>query len=775
MIEKTVQDEKNRTMRLLIEMIKEAKRASHRRLVVTVNDGSEDVVAFLIQAYCELSGRNETSIVYVKQEDGNSNFKSLTEKIEELRLSCKDLNLKSYVYAESDRLLGTTNDILILDMSRGARPNDIGRLVETVRGGGLIILYNLSLNVDRRWETSIHKKLIVPPYSPEDINVRFERYFIRKLLETRGVWILDGWKIIKGELLNPPRSIRKKPRIPKESRVPRRIHKLALTQEQCDALQKLEEVAHERGRSVLVIISNRGRGKSALLGLGAATLLYLGAKRILVTAPNREETQVIFEMAEKSLKEMDEKVSKEFSEKWTSRIKCRFGVLEFEHPHRALGEKADVLMVDEAASIPVPLLFKFIQRFPKVIFASTIHGYEGAGRGFSLRFLKTLEENKGINLHRIELREPIRYALGDPVEEWLYKALLLDAEPAEVDEEEVKLEDLTYEKANLDLWFGGEEEKLREFIGIYVLAHYRNRPDDLLILGDAPHHSARIVKTKTGKIIAALHLAEEGRMPDEFANLILTGSPPSGNMIPSCIVKYYPPYKDFMKLSGLRIVRIAVHPNFMRRGIGSFALKNLCEEAKKEGFDWIGAGFGADKSLLNFWLKNGFVPVHISPMRNIVSGEFSVILVKPLNGRAERIIWEIYGDFKVRFLEALSDVYYNLDPYVAASLLNVQGVDLLGQSRLTQSQRDRLREYVQGSLTYEGACDAVKRILSTHFLSSGRHRLRLELKSEVELICRCLQCRSWDKTAEIVKVHPSEVKSDLRVNVGRLVAHYEAA
>ncbi|HDM88957.1 MAG TPA: tRNA(Met) cytidine acetyltransferase, partial [Candidatus Bathyarchaeota archaeon] len=290
MMKKTVHDEKIRTMRLLREMIKEAKRASHRRLVVTVNDESDDVIAFLIKAYCELSGRDGMSMVYVTYENDSSNFKSLIEKIDELRLSRENLNLKSYVYAESDRLLGTTNDLIILDMSRGARPNDIGRLVETVKGGGLIILYNLSLNVDKHWETKLHRKLTVPPYGPEDINVRFERYFIRKLLETRGVWILEGWKIIKGELLNPPKSVRKKPQIPRESRVPRRIHRLALTQEQCDALQKLEEVAHERGRSVLVIISNRGRGKSALLGLGAATLLYLGAKRILVTAPNREET-----------------------------------------------------------------------------------------------------------------------------------------------------------------------------------------------------------------------------------------------------------------------------------------------------------------------------------------------------------------------------------------------------------------------------------------------------------------------------------------------------
>ncbi len=775
MMEKAVQNERSKTERLLLKMMREAIRASHRRLVVTVNDRSYDVIAFLIRGYRKLRGENEISVIYVAPEDGDgSNFNALIERVNE-EVQVKDLTVKFYTYAESEHLLGTTNDILILDMSLGARPNDIGRLVETVRGGGLVILHNLRLDADKGWETSLHRRLIIPPYSPEDINVRFERYFIRKLLETKGIWILDGWRIIKGELLNPPKSTRRRPRIPKKSRVPRRIHRLTLTQEQCDALQKLEEIVHERGRSVLVIISDRGRGKSALLGLGAAALLYLGAKRILVTAPNREETQVIFEMAERSLKALDERVSREFSEEWVSKIKCRFGSLEFKYPHKVLGERADILMVDEAASIPVPQLFRFIRRFRKVIFASTIHGYEGAGRGFSLRFLKALEEDGGINLHRMELKEPIRYALGDPVEEWLYKALLLDAEPAEVGEDEVKLEECTYEEADLDSWFGEEEDKLREFIGIYVLAHYRNRPDDLLILGDAPHHLARMVKTESGKIIAALHLAEEGRMPDEMVTQILSGNPPSGNLIPSCIVKYYPPYRDFTRFRGVRIVRIAVHPNFLGRGIGSFALKNLCEEMKRKGFDWVGAAFGADRQLLNFWLKNGFIPVHISPMRNIVSGEFSVVLVKPLSERAEGLIGEIYREFKMRFLDALPDVYYNLDPYVAVGLLSIKNIDFQAESKLTPSQRGRLIEYVQGSVSYEGACDSVKRILSAHFLSSGRYRLDLEVRHEVELLCRCLQCRSWDRTAEIVGARSSEVKSDLRALVRRLVDHYETA
>ncbi|MEM2669766.1 MAG: GNAT family N-acetyltransferase, partial [Candidatus Bathyarchaeia archaeon] len=513
---------------------------------------------------------------------------------------------------------------------------------------------------------------------------------------------------------------------------------------------------------------------SALLGLSAAMLLYLGARKIIVTAPNSEESQIVFGIIEKGLEALNESFVKEMRE-GMPKIRCRRGSVEFDLPQRALRESADVLMVDEAAGIPVPLLFTFTEKFPKVIFASTVHGYEGAGRGFSLRFLKALQQNKEINLQKIEIKEPIRYAPNDPVEKWLYDALLLDAEPADIDEiaiKEIKPEECRYEKVDLDSWFKFDEKRLREFIGTYVLAHYRNRPDDLLILGDAPHHSARAVVAKSGEIIAALHIAEEGDMMSESIDLVLSGNPSPGNLIPSCIIKYYPPYSEFARLKGIRIVRIAVHPELIGKGIGSLAIKNLCEEASGEGFDWVGASFGADRVLLNFWLKNDFVPVHISPMRNVVSGEYSVAVVKPLSERAEALTREVYMEFKVRLLNSLPDTYFSLEPEVAVQLLSVNRWDHLEKPFLSQSQRERLLRYVKGSLSYEGACDAVKQIIMAHFLSSGKPRLPLNLVDEIKLVARCLQCRSWDRVANIVKTSPVDLKYEVRAHVGALMKHY---
>ena len=764
-------EQKLKTDQFLTAMMKEAIESFHRRLLVTYGENSADFLAHVVWRHSMFRGNEEHRVIFVDSySEGGPQLDSFLKALRRMEYPIE--NVRHCSYRETNRLLGTTNDILILDMSRGARPNDIGRLVETVRGGGLVALHNLDLNAKEPWDTPIHRKLIPPPYNWNDLKPRFEKYFVKKILENPGIWIFNNWKLIKGELLHPQRTVREKPKIPEKSRIPKKIHRLALTQEQAEVLQLMETAMRDKEKSILVVTSNRGRGKSALLGLGAALLLHAGFRRILITAPNKEEVQVVFEMAEKGLTVMKEKVKKEYEGEWISGLKCKKGSIEFTLPYRALSESADIILVDEAAGIPVPLLFKLIRRFPRAVFASTIHGYEGAGRGFSLRFLKTLEEAKEFKLYKAELKEPIRYAPGDPIEKWLYDTLLLDAEPAEI-QGAIKTEECIYEKPDLDVWFEKEEEKLRQFIGIYILAHYRNRPDDLLLLGDAPHHSARAIMTKTGKIVAALHLAEESRMPEELVEDTLQGKPPSGYLIPACVVRYYPSFREFANLRGIRIVRIAVHPELMGRGIGSFALEKLCEEAEENGFDWVGASFGADRRLLNFWLKNDFVPVHISPMRNVVSGEFSVAVVKPLSEKAEGILREVHREFRLRLLESLPDTYFNLDPIIAAKLLGTQRWSHQEKLQLTPSQKERLIEYVQGSLAYEGACDVVRQLLRTHFLSSGEYRMEMKIEAEAKLIARCLQCRSWSITAEILETRPSGLKSEIRAYVGRLMKHYE--
>ncbi|MBS7647964.1 tRNA(Met) cytidine acetyltransferase [Candidatus Bathyarchaeota archaeon] len=757
--------------RSIIEMMREAFKASHRRLLVVCGEEALNVMAYVVLKHQTLRGENSERVVFVSHggNDGMAIYNGLIEKLREM--GCPATHLKHCTYEGTHKIMGTTNDLLILDMSEGARPNDIGRLVETVRGGGLVILYNLDLRAEKPWSTSIHKKLASPPYTEDDLRNRFEKFFVRKILEHPCTWILENWKIVKGELLNPPKTVREKPMPPKRSRIPQTIFKFTLTREQMEALEAFEFLDIKK-KGLIILISNRGRGKSALLGLGAASLLSLGFKRVIVTAPACEEVQTVFEMAERALLSMGERTKCERANDLIYKLTCKKSILEFVPPYRTIGEVADAVLVDEAGGIHVSLLFRVAEKFPKTVFASTVHGYEGAGRGFSIRFLKSIEKLEDVKPYMIELREPIRYAPEDPVEKWLYDALLLNAEPAELEGEQINLEECKYEKPNLDFWFEKDEERLRQFIGIYALAHYRNRPDDLLILGDAPHHSARALLSGSGKVLAALHVNEEGRMSDELLEQVLKGKPPSGHLIPSCIVKYNPQHVAFSKLRGLRVVRVAVHPELMRRGLGSLALKRLCEEAEREGFDWVGASFGANAELIDFWLKNGFVPVHISPMRNVASGEFSIIVVKPLNINVQNIVKEIHREFKLRLLDALPDTYFNLDPQVAARLLKGQNWASREPFQLSKSQLGRLLQYSEGNLAYEGACDAVKHLLKVHFMSSGEARLNLEVDVEAKLVARCLQARSWGHVTRAFKTTSANLKAEVRSYIAKMIAFY---
>src|SRR5690606_29760521 len=107
------------------------------------------------------------------------------------------------------------------------------------------------------------------------------------------------------------------------------------------------------------------------------------------------------------------------------------GVLEFLPPDALLyaGPPADLLLVDEAAGIPLALLERLLQRYARIAFASTVHGYEGTGRGFVLKFHALLDrETPGWQLQ--ELKTPIRWAAGDPLEATVNRLLLLDAEIA---------------------------------------------------------------------------------------------------------------------------------------------------------------------------------------------------------------------------------------------------------------------------------------------------------------------------------------------------------
>ncbi len=664
-------------------------------------------------------------------------------------------NAKIIHYKDTPSVLGETYDALVIDMMDGFHPNDLGIVVETVREGGVIVALSPK---PERWFHLVgkwHEELVSEPYTVDDVVPRFYRRFIRKTLEADGIIIFDSdrRKILKRFTFKEQEATREEIVIPSEEReIKRKLYKLCATQDQVRVLELFERFFDkQREKKAVIITANRGRGKTAVLGIVTPFLISRMNRvlkrpvRVLVVAPTPQAVQTYFKFLKKALVRQG---MRGFKEKkagdLTTVINSKWARVEYAVPRRAMveGAYADIIIVDEAAGIDVPVLWKIVEGAKYMVFSTTIHGYEGTGRGFAIRFLKKLRQDESVEIDEIHLEEPIRYGKNDPIELWLYDVLMLDAQPAKLNDddlEKIKRGELEFEELDKDELVKNDA-LLREFFGIYVLAHYRNRPSDLVILLDMPNHLPLRVKVN-GKTVCSLHIAVEGRMDEAVIEKIAKGYKPKGQIIPDLVLKHYWNY-DFPRLVGIRIVRIATHPEVMDMGIGSFALKKVVEWAKERGMDWAGSGFGVSPELLRFWMKNGFTPIHITPQRNEVSGEHSAIVLKALNDEVQEILEETSSEFIRRLIELLGDELRDLETETAKLLLSsILRPAKVPKPEFGKVEKKRIKKYFQGQSLYEYTSDIIRPLVRYYF--SQTEKPELDEDEEKLLIAKCLQLKSW--------------------------------
>ncbi|NXJ10180.1 NAT10 acetyltransferase, partial [Odontophorus gujanensis] len=281
--------------------------------------------------------------------------------------------------------------------------------------------------------------------------------------------------------------------------------------------------------------------------------------------------------------------------------------LQYIHPADSvkLGQ-AELVVIDEAAAIPLPLVKKLLGPY-LVFMASTINGYEGTGRSLSLKLIQQLRqqsaqtqvtmtaENKSTataklasarTLHEVSLHESIRYAPGDPVEKWLNDLLCLDCLSITRIISGCPLPeacDLYYvNRDTLFCYHRASEVFLQRLMALYVASHYKNSPNDLQMLSDAPaHHLFCLLppvpptQNSLPEVLAVVQVCMEGEISRQsIMNSLSRGKKASGDLIPWTISEQFQD-PDFGGLSGGRVVRIAVHPDYQGMGYGSRALNLL--------------------------------------------------------------------------------------------------------------------------------------------------------------------------------------------------------
>ncbi|MCE4621501.1 MAG: tRNA(Met) cytidine acetyltransferase TmcA [Desulfurococcales archaeon] len=782
-----------KALRRVGKILKTAIPARHRTLLVLsgsdpIRVGASTARALLYyeRVYRRVAGRRPLEILYVFHDE----FDDARLRKEIVKRAIKEkgamLTQTTARYEESEKYLGTTFQGLVLDLTNDLKPNDVGRLVGIVEGGGFIVIQAPDWSSWDRALTLFKKNLLVPGF--EEPRHVFIRWFKNKLLKHKNILVydVDGNKVLYWDILEVPPRPKEKIIIPDKTLFPRELYKLALTNDQVTVIKHMEWFYEKPGRGrkkVLVVTADRGRGKSCAVGIGLVGLAKELGKvkhrvRILVTAPNLTNVQSLMELALRAAEKLGLNPKAVTRGGKILEIQGKGFSLEYWEPAVIPKLQADIVAVDEASGIHVPLLHKIWEAHRRIVFAATIHGYEGAGRGFNVRFLKRVQEDPNTILRHIDMDEPIRYSKDDPIERWLFDVLLLDAEPAKLDK--VDLEDiregrLEYLKLDPRYLFSEEgEETLRQLFGIYILAHYRNEPDDLGMLADAPHHSIRAVRTERGKkIVAAAQVAEEGGLDEEMIDLLLRGEKTPGNIIPDRMLKHTR-IKEFGRMKGWRIVRIATHPEVQGRGIGSKLLEYLYSESVKRGYDWLGSGFGVNKQLLNFWLKNGFKALHLSPDRNPVSGEYTTLVMKPITKRAEEAILHALREFKYKLLHSLYDTYKDLETDVAIMMLKQkpEAIQRGYRPRLSKIQLDRLWIYNWGPMTYEAATDLINMLAQAYWIQEREARPRLSYTEEYILVAKVLQGKSWETVAEELNWHPHKVMVALKDIMRKMSKHY---
>ncbi|XP_076899312.1 RNA cytidine acetyltransferase 1-like [Bidens hawaiensis] len=621
-------------------------------------------------------------------------------------------------------------------------PNLLARTIETVEGGGLVILllhslkmltslYTMVMDVHERFRTESHSLA----------TGRFNERFLLSLASCGSCMVIDDELNIlpisshmksitpvqvqedSEGLLEAERDLKAlKEQLKDDFPVGPLINKCCTSDQGKAVITCLDAILDKTLRNTVALIAGRGRGKSAALGFAVAGAVAAGYSNIYVTAPSPENLKTLFEFVELGFGMLEYKEHLDYdivrsSNPELRKVAIRINIYKQHrqtiqyiqpHEHEKLSQ-VELLVIDEAAAIPLPVVKSLFG--PYVVFlSSTVNGYEGTGRSLSLKLLQQLKEqsvastktkdanpNSGRSFRQIDLTESIRYAPGDLVESWLNNLLCLDIVNSVpiVNRSPLPSECNLY-YVNRDTLFSYHKDSelfLQRMMALYVASHYKNSPNDLQLLADAPAHHLFVLlgpvdesSNKLPDILCVIQICFEGKISKDSAlNSLRAGHQPSGDQIPWKFCQQFQD-EDFPSLSGARIVRIATHPDAMKLGYGSTAIKllaryfegeftNLSDEAvvqndrpepsfvriteaaekaslreenikprsdlpalleplskrPHEKLHYLGVSFGLTLDLFRFWRRCKFAPFYLCQIPNPVTGEHTCMMLKPLH------------------------------------------------------------------------------------------------------------------------------------------------
>ncbi len=534
--------------------------------------------------------------------------------------------IKSIAAKSMHQVLGLEYDAVVYDAYKGFDADAFAAVSGTIRGGGIYVLITPPFELWATFSDPVYARLFS---SSQAVASAFIPRFVRMLKKHLGVYCIAQ---------------EQQPCLPRLSGDNKQSELLVseypstkiFSEAQAEAVVAVVNVVTGHRRRPLVLTSDRGRGKSATLGMAAAQLLKQGVQRVVVTGPRLDALASLFKHAHQELP--------------GSRLNK--GVLSYEErtieyfaPDMLVAQepRADCLMVDEAAALPAVMLERLLRRYSRLVFSTTVHGYEGSGRGFALRFFNTLDQTTP-NWKQCVLTRAFRWSENDPLEDFIFHALLLKNDIAPpVSQDEFELSECRVDSIS-GVELANNEEKLREIFGLLVLAHYRTRPNDLRQLLDNPDMRVFVISSQCCVLGVAL-VVNEGVLDHLAQQAVYRGERRlRGHLLAQTLLAHLG-LQEVGAIKFSRIMRIAVHPALHGLGLGRRLIEALVSQLRRSGCDMLGTSFGANENMLAFWRKVGFDLVRMGLTREQSTGCHSAVMLRVLSERSD----EYHDRAKKRF------------------------------------------------------------------------------------------------------------------------------
>lgn len=570
--------------------------------------------------------------------------------------------------------LGQEFDYVIYNCYQGIRGNALAALSGTITQGGLMILIAPD-NAD--WPSFADPEL--QHRLSHGFNAQFEQsYFVRwlqNLSQCDSVIRVDA-SGIRGQQQTVTHT---------QPAAAVKIEQVVSTDQE-RAFHAIVKVALGHSKRPLVLQADRGRGKSSVLGLAAAQLSRATHKRIIITAPQQHHTARCFEHFE-----------------------AAHGVpslLKFMACDQILQQKpeADLILVDEAAALPVEVLDQISSQYRRLVFTTTVHGYEGTGRGFEIRFKRKLLKRYPDTV-LVTMQQPIRWFEQDCLEQFWFRVFAYQNQsldkPVQLVYEPAKknsTSDLTNVQTQLltPAELIEQPSLLASIFKLLVDAHYQTSPDSFVSLLDNPESLLFACTSDQGALSAAVVHKEGGEYLSELAQSICAGERRvNGHLLPQKLT-YHAARPERLQQRYLRIVRIATNAAYRKQDLASQLVQTVITWGKTNDYAVIGASFGAEPELVQFWAKNQFYLVHLGLRKETATGEFNAIVLHDLQDTAEQFS---SADLSLRALFA-RDFCYEL-PFAFQSLPHelVRGIleQLQYQTELSVQQQNELTLFINAS------------------------------------------------------------------------------